>query len=48
MSVIFATREEVRRTFFEVRSHAVEVEQSTGYVLQDRALEGEREVGHVF
>jgi hypothetical protein len=26
----------------------MEVEQSTGYVLQDRAFEGEREVGHVF
>ena len=26
----------------------VEVEQSTGHILQDRTLEGERKIGHVF
>ncbi len=30
------------------RLHLVEVEQSTGYILQDRAFEGEGEIRHVF
>ena len=30
------------------RGSVVEVEQSTGHILQDRAFEGEREIGHVF
>ena len=29
------------------RVSLVEVEQSTGHILQDRALEGERKIGHV-
>ena len=33
---------------YDWRLSVVEVEQSTGYILQDRAFEGEREVRHVF
>ena len=33
---------------YDGRGSVVEVEQSTGYILQERAFEGKREVRHVF
>ena len=33
---------------YDWRASVMKVEQSTGYVLQDRAFEGEGEVWHVF
>ena len=33
---------------YDRRGSVVEVEQSTGHILQERAFEGERKIGHVF
>ena len=56
MSVILATIERggeedilgSQVPVYDGRGSVMEVEQSTGYILKDRAFEGEREVRHVF